>query len=125
MAKSIDHLVEPTPKGVKIDLKTLYVYEDGHANLTFAKRDGEEVNWPMADPYEVVQILAGELLRPMQKRARVEARNRREAALKAQASRTPEQRSEAARKANASRTREQRQAAAAKAAATRRADGAR
>jgi hypothetical protein len=79
MAKKIDDLIQPTPKGVRIDLKSLYVYDDGHANLTFAKRDGEEINWPMADPYEVVQLISGELLRPMQKRARAEARRRRAA----------------------------------------------
>lgn len=77
MAKNIDHLIQPTPKGVKIDLKSLYVYDDGHANLTFAKKDGEEINWPMADPYEVAAIITGELLRPMHKRARAEARKRR------------------------------------------------
>lgn len=79
MAKNIEHLIQPTPKGVKIDLKTLYVYEDGHANLTFAKQGGDEVNWPMADPYEVAAIITGELLRPMQKHARAEARKRRAA----------------------------------------------
>jgi hypothetical protein len=66
MAKPIGHLIERTPSGVKIDLKRLYVYPDGHANLVFA--DG--TNWPIADPYEVIQLLAGELLRPMEKRAR-------------------------------------------------------
>jgi hypothetical protein len=77
MAKSIDHLIQPTPNGVKIDLKRLYVYEDGHANLVFAKRDGEEINWPMADPYQVAELITGQLLRPMQKRANLEARERR------------------------------------------------
>jgi hypothetical protein len=65
MAVTITHLIEDTPKGVKVKLDTLYVYPDGHANLTFA--DG--TNWPMADPYEAVCILAGELLTPMQRRA--------------------------------------------------------
>lgn len=72
MAKKIDHLIQPTPKGVKLDLKTLYVYDDGHANLTFA--DG--TNWPMADPYEIVEILSGELLRPMYKAAKAQRRKR-------------------------------------------------
>jgi hypothetical protein len=31
----------------------------------------------MADTYEVVEIITGQLLRPMQKRARAEARRRR------------------------------------------------
>jgi hypothetical protein len=57
-----------TPRGVKADLKHLYVYPDGHANLVFA--DG--TNWPLADEYEVVEWLAGRLLRPMQQ---VAARN--------------------------------------------------
>lgn len=65
MPKSIAHLIHPTPSGVKIDLKRLYVYPDGHANLIF----GDGTNWPLADPYEVVQLLASDLFRPMQKAA--------------------------------------------------------
>ena len=65
MPHSIEHLITDTEKGVKIDLKTMYVYPDGHANLTFS----DDTNWPMADPYEVVQIIIRDLLRPMQKRA--------------------------------------------------------
>jgi hypothetical protein len=61
--------IEPTRSGVKVELKTLYVYPDGHANLTFA--DG--TNWPLADEYEVVQWLTGKLLRPMQMQARRKA----------------------------------------------------
>jgi hypothetical protein len=61
--------IEPTPSGVKVRLKTLYVYPDGHANLTFA--DG--TNWPMADEYETVQWISGKLLRPMQKEAQRKA----------------------------------------------------
>lgn len=72
MAKPIDHLIRSTPKGVVIDLKRLFVYPDGHAHLTFK----DDTNWPMNDPYEVVNILAGELLRPMQKRAQAEAREK-------------------------------------------------
>src|SRR5678810_592455 len=66
MAHSIDHLIVDTPKGVKIDLKTLYVYPDGHANLTFS--DG--TNWPVDDEYQLIQLLAGALLRPMKLQAR-------------------------------------------------------
>ncbi len=66
MPKSIADLIQTTPSGVKVDLKRLYVYPDGHANLIFA--DG--TNWPLADPYEVVQLLASDLLRPMQKAAK-------------------------------------------------------
>jgi hypothetical protein len=72
MAKPIDHLIRSTPKGVAIDLKRLFVYPDGHAHLTFK----DDTNWPMNDPYQVVDILAGELLRPMHKRALAEARER-------------------------------------------------
>lgn len=61
--------IEDTPNGVKVALKALYVYPDGHANLTFA--DG--TNWPLADEYEVVHWLTGNLLRPMQKQARRKA----------------------------------------------------
>jgi hypothetical protein len=65
MPKSIAHLIQQTPSGVKVDLKRLYVYPDGHANLIFA--DG--TNWPLADPYEVVELFASDLLSPMQKAA--------------------------------------------------------
>lgn len=61
--------IEDTPNGVKVALKGLYVYPDGHANLTFA--DG--TNWPLADEYEVIEYLSARLLRPMQKRARRKA----------------------------------------------------
>jgi uncharacterized membrane protein YcjF (UPF0283 family) len=47
-------------------LKTIYVYPDGHANITF--EDG--TNWPIADHYELIELLAGHLLRPMQKQAK-------------------------------------------------------
>lgn len=70
MAKPIDHLIRETPKGVAIDLKRLFVYPDGHAHLTFK----DDTNWPMNDPYEVIDIIAGELLRPVHKKARAKAR---------------------------------------------------
>lgn len=73
MAKSIEHLIIDTPQGVRIDLKSLYVYPDGHANLMFS--DG--TNWPMADPYQVVTLMANGLLRPMQKRANVKTHTAR------------------------------------------------
>jgi hypothetical protein len=73
MAKSIEHLVRSTPKGVVVDLKRLFVYPDGHAHLTFK----DDTNWPMNDPYEAMEIISGELLRPMYKRARAEARDKR------------------------------------------------
>lgn len=69
MAHPIDHLIEDTEKGVKIELGTLYVYPDGRANLTFA--DG--TSWPMAEQYEAVSILSYDLLRKMQRRANARA----------------------------------------------------
>jgi hypothetical protein len=69
--ESIDRLIQSSGTGVKAKLKDLYVYPDGHANLTFA--DG--TNWPLADQYEVVQGLAG-LLRRMQKAATAQARKK-------------------------------------------------
>lgn len=54
--------VKPTPQGVKVELDSLYMYPDGHANLVF--RDGR--NWPLGDQYEVVVGLA-QLLQQMQK----------------------------------------------------------
>lgn len=73
MAKPIEHLIRSTPKGVVIDLKRLFVYPDGHAHLTFK----DDTNWPMNDPYEAMEIISGELLRPMSKRARAQARAKR------------------------------------------------
>ena len=72
MAHSIAHVIEETPNGVRVELDKLYVYPDGHANLVFV--DG--TNWPMKDEYEAIRILAGQLLRPMQKRARSKAHSR-------------------------------------------------
>lgn len=73
MAYSIDHLIRETPKGVVIDLKRLFVYPDGHAHLTFK----DDTNWPMNDPYEAVEIIAGDLLRPLQKAAKASQRRKR------------------------------------------------
>lgn len=72
MAHSIDHLIRETPKGVVIDLKRLFVYPDGHAHLTFK----DDTNWPMNDPYEVMELLSG-LMRTMQKAANASARKKR------------------------------------------------
>lgn len=74
MAKPIDHLIRNTPSGVVVDLKRLFVYPDGHVHLTFA--DG--TNWPMNDPYQVVSVITGELLRPMQKKADARAKAKAE-----------------------------------------------
>jgi hypothetical protein len=72
MAHSIDHLIRETPKGVVIDLKRLFVYPDGHAHLTFK----DDTNWPMNDPYEVMELLSG-LMRTMQKKANTSQRRKR------------------------------------------------
>jgi hypothetical protein len=61
--------IEDTPNGVKVALKGLYVYPDGHANLTFA--DG--TNWPLADEYEVDGVPVGPPAPPDAKRARRKA----------------------------------------------------
>lgn len=45
--------IRATEKGSAIDLKTIYVYPDGHANLVFA--DG--ANWP----FESLDQMLGEL----------------------------------------------------------------
>ena len=68
-AESVANLITPTDTGVKVDLKTLYVYPDGHANLVF--KDGS--NWPLADEYEVISGLSL-LLRRMQLASRKKAR---------------------------------------------------
>lgn len=75
MAKSIDHRIANTDTGVKIELGTLYVYPDGHANLTFPKTDDDpQINWPIADQYEAMSMFAGDLMRTMQKRANARGR---------------------------------------------------
>jgi hypothetical protein len=64
--QTIDHLIEETPKGVKVELKRLYVYPDGAAFLLFA--DGTE--WPMGDGVELLGSVANGLLKPMYRKAR-------------------------------------------------------
>jgi hypothetical protein len=59
------YIIRNTNSGVAIDLKTLYVYPDGHANLTFS--DG--TNLPLADQYEVMECIVG-MLRDAEKQAR-------------------------------------------------------
>jgi len=62
MASSItDATIEHTPKGVKCKLDALYLYPDGHANITFA--DGTNV--PCELHFDVMIQLAT-LLRLMQ-----------------------------------------------------------
>jgi hypothetical protein len=73
--KPIDHLVRNTPSGVVVDLKRLFVYPDGHIHLTFK----DDTNWPANDAYEAIEIISGKLLRPMQKKARANARKKAKA----------------------------------------------
>jgi hypothetical protein len=54
-----------TDNGAVTDLKNLYVYPDGHANLTFD--DGK--NWPCADGMEVVEAITY-IFREMQREAK-------------------------------------------------------
>ena len=68
--RSIDHLIRDTPNGVVVDLKRLFVYPDGHIHLTFK----DDTNWPANDAYEAVQMISGDLLRHMQKKATAKAR---------------------------------------------------
>lgn len=62
---SIAQLVQRTPSRLKIGLKSLYIdgpspkHPYGHANLVFP----DDTNWPMNDPYEVVELVSGQLLR--------------------------------------------------------------
>jgi len=65
MAHSIDHLIEETPKGSKVELERLYMYPEGNGFLYF--KDGTD--WPFEDEAQLIQLLAGGLLRPMRKRA--------------------------------------------------------
>jgi hypothetical protein len=55
-----------------VDLKRLFVYPDGHIHLTFK----DDTNWPANDAYEAIEIISGKLLRPMQKKARANARTK-------------------------------------------------
>jgi len=75
MPHSVDHLIRETPRGVVIDLKRLFVYPDGHAHLTFK----DDTNWPMNDPYQVMEML-GQLMRTLQKKADSTQRRKRGAA---------------------------------------------
>ena len=67
-----------TPKGVKVELKTIYAYNNGMISIVF--KDGTE--WPLADDLEAIGWIAEHLLKPMKQRAR------RVAAAQAGASRT-------------------------------------
>jgi hypothetical protein len=64
-----------TPKGVKVELKQLYVYPDGHANLVFKDNQEGHGNWPMADALEFAEHMLY-LYRTLVKQARDEQKER-------------------------------------------------
>ena len=55
-----------TPKGVRVDLKRIYAYDNGLIHLEFA--DG--TSWQLADDFEAMSWIAEHLLKPMRQRAR-------------------------------------------------------
>lgn len=58
-------VVHPTDSGVRIDLKAIYAYPDGHFNVIFA--DG--TNQPLMDPLETVTWFAENVVRVAHRRA--------------------------------------------------------
>jgi hypothetical protein len=68
MASFKDVPIVETPKGVRVSLGKLYVYPDGHANLTFApvpEKDFAGLNLPLTNAVDVLHELVG-LVREMQ-----------------------------------------------------------
>jgi hypothetical protein len=60
MASSKDVPIVPTGKGVKVTLGDLYMYPDGHANLTFAavpQRHFAKLNLPLTNAVDVIAEL--------------------------------------------------------------------
>ena len=68
MAKSIERNVHSTPSGIRVDLKTLYIYPDGHSNLVFR----DDTNWPLADELQFADHALFHLFRPLLEQARRE-----------------------------------------------------
>lgn len=66
----IRHLFKTTPKGVKLDL-SIYMYPDGHGNVTFA----EGTNWPVADGYQMSAWITNSILVPGLSEAKKRHRN--------------------------------------------------
>ena len=61
MASAHDVRITETPKGVRVRLGDLYMYPDGHANLTFRavpEVGAEQLNMPLTDPTDVIIELA-------------------------------------------------------------------
>jgi hypothetical protein len=71
MAASISDVhIHHTPKGVRVDLGKIYVYPDGHANLTFpSTSETAELNLPLIDDLDLISELT-KLLRRMNREAR-------------------------------------------------------
>ena len=60
MASSNDVPIVPTPKGGRVSLENIYLYPDGHANLTFApvpEEGFEGLNLPLTNAVDVIQEL--------------------------------------------------------------------
>ena len=68
MASANDVRIIKTPKGVRVNLGKLYLYPDGHANLTFApvKEEGfSGLNLPLTNGVDVLVELSA-LVKKMQ-----------------------------------------------------------
>jgi hypothetical protein len=60
MASAKDVPIVKTPKGVRVSLGKLYMYPDGHANLTFPavpEADAPELNMPLTNSLDVMEEL--------------------------------------------------------------------
>ena len=68
MASYDDVPIVPTPKGLRVSLDKLYLYPDGHANLTFAavpEAGFEGLNLPLTNAVDVLHELTN-LVKKMQ-----------------------------------------------------------
>lgn len=67
MASTHDVPIVDTPKGIRVSLGKLYMYPDGHANLTFpgAGPDGADLNLPLSNAVDVIDELVA-LVKRMQ-----------------------------------------------------------
>ncbi len=60
MASANDACIEKTPKGVRVSLGKLYMYPDGHCNLTFpaVPEEGKpELNMPLTNSLDLMDEL--------------------------------------------------------------------
>lgn len=60
MASANDVSIVKTPKGVRVSLGKLYMYPDGHANLTFPavpEKGTPELNLPLTNALDVMEEL--------------------------------------------------------------------